>query len=172
MKIRSIKNHLQPYVISRKRISTIRNAFAAAIAHYDDFEEDNVRKAVECLGQNPDSELFCVYCGGEAKTWDHLFPLVKESIYSGYGHQIGNLVPCCASCNSNKGGKNWKTWLSTKSFADIDKKIAMIENYHDRFFRKDERSEPLTEEYFGLLTKILRLMTEADELAKKIRARD
>jgi hypothetical protein len=42
----------------------------------------------------------CFFCGVTAKGIDHIIPLSK-----GGNHSIGNLMPCCNSCNSKKGRK-------------------------------------------------------------------
>lgn len=43
----------------------------------------------------------CRYCGGAATSVDHVVPLVE----GGARLDPGNLVACCASCNSRKGGR-------------------------------------------------------------------
>lgn len=42
----------------------------------------------------------CHYCGGEAKTVDHVVPLAD-----GGTADPSNLVAACVSCNSSRGGK-------------------------------------------------------------------
>lgn len=42
----------------------------------------------------------CAYCPALANTIDHAVPLVR-----GGTNYEGNLVPCCRSCNSSKGGR-------------------------------------------------------------------
>lgn len=102
MRKTSLKGHLKPYSIFNKRRTTINHAFASALAPNDQYDETVIDDALRVLGQNPDDDLECVYCGREAETWDHLIGLVKNSQLRGYGHQIGNLIPCCRSCNSKK----------------------------------------------------------------------
>lgn len=172
MKFLSIRKYLKPYSIHRQRRTTIAHAFASAIAEYDVYDEAIVRQAISHLGQDPDGELVCVYCGADAETWDHLYPLVRSSRHSGYGHRIGNLVPCCGPCNQHKRNADWETWLRGKAFADTESKIATIRSYHDRFYSKAGAPNAETEEYRDLLAEILRLMARADEIAEKIRARE
>ncbi len=170
MKIHSIKKFLQPYSILKQRRTTMAHAFASAIAEHDIFDLDSVQHAIRHLGQDPAAELICVYCGARAETWDHLYPRVRSSRYSGYGHRIGNLVPCCDPCNRHKGNADWESWLRSKTFADIEAKVALIRSYHDRFYPKGGTPSAETQEYQDLLTEILRLMARADEIAAKIRS--
>ncbi|CAB5222212.1 HNHc domain containing protein [uncultured Caudovirales phage] len=43
----------------------------------------------------------CQYCGNDATQVDHVIPRK-----SGGGHELENLVACCAPCNSAKGAKD------------------------------------------------------------------
>lgn len=49
----------------------------------------------------------CVYCGAPSEHIDHVIPLAR-----GGAHDIDNLVPACAKCNTSKGAKlpviEWK----------------------------------------------------------------
>lgn len=100
MRYPTVRNHLKPYVMVSRRKTTINHAFAAAIAPSDDYDVQRVRQALALLGQDPDQDLRCAYCGATAQTWDHVFATVKDSRFSGYGHRLGNLLPCCKFCNS------------------------------------------------------------------------
>jgi 5-methylcytosine-specific restriction endonuclease McrA len=114
MKKETIKKHLRPYSIYQKRKTTIVHAFASALSVADNYDENNINKALRLLGQDPDKDLLCVYCNQPAETWDHIMAVVKNGKFSGYGHQIGNLMPCCKDCNSKKGNRDWKTFLISK----------------------------------------------------------
>ena len=51
----------------------------------------------------------CAYCGSEEKlVMDHAVPINRESLGE---HRLGNLVPSCDSCNSEKGGEDYKDFL-------------------------------------------------------------
>ena len=115
MKLDSIRKHLQPYSILNRRRTTIAHAFASAIAVVEDFDRSRVSEAIIALGQDPDSDLFCVYCGEPAQTWDHLRGLVKNGSWSGFGHTLANLVPCCDRCNSQKRNRDWLEFLKFKN---------------------------------------------------------
>ena len=112
MKKESVKSHLARYSISQKRRTTINHAFASAIAPVDVYDEAKLGEALRLLGQDSDGNLSCVYCGLPAETWDHLVGLVENAELRGFGHQIGNLVPCCRACNSSKGAKDWEDYLT------------------------------------------------------------
>src|SRR5207245_323792 len=126
-----IRRHLRPYSIANRRRTTINHAFASAIAQYDEFDQNRVESAMRELGL--DSRfLACAYCESrKATAWDHLVGLVKDGRYSGYGHVLGNLIPCCGDCNSEKGNKDWKMFLRSKipDNAKSETKIALIDRY-------------------------------------------
>lgn len=113
MRLKSIATHLRPYLMLARRRTTINHAFAAAVAPSDTYDEARTREALLVLGLNPDGELECAYCGELAETWDHVFATVRNSRFSGYGHRLGNLMPCCKPCNSRKGNKHWQAHLET-----------------------------------------------------------
>ncbi len=54
----------------------------------------------------------CVYCGSPANTLDHVVPLSR-----GGDSEMGNLVPCCISCNSRKKAKSVFEFIDAKVFA-------------------------------------------------------
>ncbi len=134
-------------------------------------------EAIRFLGQDPQSDLVCVYCGGEAATWDHLVGLVKNGELRGFGHQIGNLVPCCARCNARKGSQDWIHFIEA-GVEDPDKRSWLRETltaYTARFARKID-VEPAKAsypedwaEYSRLKGQIFALMNEADVVAARIR---
>lgn len=54
----------------------------------------------------------CEYCEhNEGTTKDHFFPLVKHSLPTEYCNDFWNLVPCCTSCNSSKGNRDFWQWF-------------------------------------------------------------
>lgn len=64
----------------------------------------------------------CAYCSDVTiLVIDHAVPINKESLGE---HRIGNLVPSCALCNSNKAGRDFRTFLEGNSTA-----IQRIEAY-------------------------------------------
>ena len=113
----SVKKHLANYSILGKRKSTVSHAFASALAPADEYEESAVFSKLLALGQGDLDHLHCVYCGELAETWDHLVNLVLEGNLQGYGHQLGNLVPCCKTCNSVKGKKTYEEFVNNHLIA-------------------------------------------------------
>lgn len=174
MRFKSIASHLRPYVMLSRRRTTINHAFASAIAPSDPYDEGRIRDALALLGLDPDMDLACAYCGEAAETWDHVFATVQNSRFSGHGHRIGNLLPCCKPCNSRKGNKPWKAHLE-----GIDLPEAVLE------FRRQRITEFLST--YGVLDppraetedqirlneiqhQVLDLLGEGDRIAARIRA--
>ncbi len=114
MRKQDIRRHLQDYSICGKRKTTINHAFASSLSVADTYDEEKIDAALLLLGQDPNQTLICVYCDKPAETWDHIMAVVKEGKFSGYGHQVGNLIPCCKDCNSMKGNRDWKAFLISK----------------------------------------------------------
>ena len=50
-------------------------------------------------------KMACLYCGLAGGEVDHVIPLTK-----GGCHSIGNLAPCCRSCNSSKNNLLLMEW--------------------------------------------------------------
>lgn len=173
MRYTTIQNHLKPYSIVGRRRTTINHAFASAVATSDHFDSDVVFSAIRDLGQNPDDHLTCVYCGDLAETWDHVFATVRNSVFSGHGHRLGNLLPCCKPCNSAKGNKHWKAYLSSRTTEPVmlQERTALIEGYLAKHAIIDALPSE-SPEYVALQhirRQVLTLLTEADKLAASIR---
>lgn len=168
------KRKMKPTTIIKERATSIRNAFASALASVGNFDEEEINKALMILGQGDSSELLtCVYCGAPAKTADHLNGLVIEKRYSGHGQVIGNLVPCCTSCNSRKGNKAWRKWCEgLENFSEEQKdRLTEYESLAPQAVGHDE----LMERYPDLMTRYeqlqeicIRTMQDADGIAKEI----
>ena len=178
MKKESIKSHLSPFSIFQKRQTTVNHAFASAIAPNGKYEGETVADAIRFLGQDPDKDLFCGYCGKPAETWDHVFNLVKKFKFSGHGHVIGNLLPCCKRCNSEKGNKNWKDFLHGKAGNKklIQGQITKIQAYIEKYLPGELGYEEIKKrcpeeirEYERLKDEIFSLMKQADSVAATIR---
>ncbi|MBT9476418.1 hypothetical protein [Polaromonas sp.] len=176
MRYHDIKRHLKPYAIVAMRKTTINHAFASAIAPCDDYNDERVRKAIQDLGQDPDKDLDCIYCGTLAETWDHVFATVKQSEFSGHGHRLGNLLPCCKPCNSKKGNKSWDVYLSllNQTEAERSARRVVIGGYLSKHQVLDQLpvNHPDYEELDEIKAQVLALFARADELATRIRRRN
>lgn len=173
MRYESVKKHLKPYGIHRRRATTINHAFAAAIAPHDAYDAAQTLEAVAALGQKPDRDLECVYCGGTAETWDHVFATVRGGGFSGHGHRLGNLVPCCKPCNSSKGNQDWTRFLERKGEPPLGPRYAQIAAYLGAFGVTDPihvQSEDHAE-MIRIRDQVLELFKQADLVAARIRAR-
>ena len=177
MRKRSIKSHLSPYSIFQKRRTTINHAFASAIAPVDEYDEVKLGEAICLLGQDPEGDLKCIYCDLQADTWDHLVGLVENAKLRGYGHQLGNLVPCCRSCNSKKGAKDWDVYLREilSDQSAFQAKYNLIVSYCGRYaspVNLQRAAEMLPDDwtrYCEIKQEIFRLMAEADIIADRLR---
>jgi hypothetical protein len=176
---KSIRSHLKPYSINSKRRTTVAHAFASALAPCDEFDQAKVEKALIALGQKDLNRLSCVYCDRPGQTWDHLENLVKAGRLNGYGHQIGNLVPSCRECNSEKGGKSFRTYVSANARLTDDEKVALISRLENHLAlakpitstaMDPERQEALTK-FLETQAQILQLMEQADRYAALLRTR-
>ena len=165
-------------MIVDRRLTTINHAFASAIAIIDEYDPNANARAVEKLGQNPNEDLSCVYCGKEAQTWDHVFALVDHGEYSGFGHTLGNLVPCCKECNSQKGNRNWKAFLRSKQqdekgFSDRAQKLTtyITSEMPPRITIEDIRKicPAEMEELVRAKSEVILQMEKADTAASQIR---
>lgn len=175
---KSIRSHLAPYSIFAKRKTTVAHAFASALAPSDEYDEARIEQSLVALGQKNLTQLTCVYCDRLAETWDHLENLVKDGRLNGYGHQIGNLVPCCRDCNSKKGGKPFRTFIGASvAFTEMEKLklISRLENHLTLAIpiassSSDPSIRAAMTEFDEIQSQILVLMAKADQLAQTLRS--
>jgi hypothetical protein len=143
----------------------------------DTYNEEKIDQALKILEQKPNNKLKCVYCHSDAETWDHIIALVKGGEFSGFGHQIANLVPCCKPCNSKKGNKDWRTFLATTNNPKFSptELLAMFEKYirinssdfHEHLKNPDINIE--FEKFATIKQNVLKLLKDADIQAEIIR---
>jgi hypothetical protein len=95
---------------------------------------------------------------------------VKQTKFSGFGHRLGNLVPCCKPCNSEKGNKPWDTFLRQRG-PEGEQRIPTMAAYLAAFEARDAIPSHLAEydELEQLKQRVLVLLAEADQLAARIR---
>lgn len=175
MKESSIKKYLRSSSIMRRK-STVANAFASALAPHDIYIPAAVAEAIRDLGQDPKAELECVYCGAMAATWDHVFNRVVKGDFSGHGHRIRNLVPCCRTCNERKGQKPWRAFLEDLNPPDKNLRIGRMEKFLSHTDAQSAGTEVMRRNAGAELARFLEirgqvfdLMAEADRLAAIIR---
>ena len=171
--ISSLKRWMKQYKVTT-RASTITNAFVSALAPYEPYDDERACAAMRDLGQNDLDRLRCVYCRDDATTWDHLINLVSNKKLNGYGHQLGNLVPCCSRCNSAKQGKNYEDFVNARVQLSGPEKAELIERLtsHLRLAKKHEPTEEekkLDDDLQAILTNIQDLLTKADSLVNLVR---
>lgn len=77
------------------------------------YQDVKTKFGIDILGADKKSNK-CAYCGQPANSADHIHPLVTGSVASGSITEIYNLVPCCATCNSSKGGEDFAHWYNKK----------------------------------------------------------
>lgn len=175
MKVSTIKKYLRPSTVMGRK-STFANAFASAMAPHDIYVQAEVAEAIRDLGHDPDAELQCVYCGAEAATWDHVFNRVVKGDFSGHGHRVRNLVPCCRTCNESKGQKPWREFFQTRNPPDKEERIRRMEQFLSSSdaqpigmeAMRHKAGEELTQ-FLEIRSKVFDLMAEADRLAMIIR---
>ena len=175
MKLATIRKYLRPSTISERK-STFANAFASALAPYDTYDHDDVVAAIRDLEQSPDDDLLCVYCGTIAATWDHVFNRVVKGDFSGHGHRIRNLVPCCRTCNESKGQKPWRDFLMALNPPDKNLRAGRIERFLGSADAKTVSTEAMRHKageelkcFLEIRTQVFALIAEADRLAGIIR---
>ena len=55
----------------------------------------------------------CVYCGDPATAMDHFRAFMQpKGRPSGFRDDMWNMVPCCTTCNSSKGNRSWRIFMS------------------------------------------------------------
>lgn len=158
------------------RKSTFANAFASALSPYDNYTPAAVARALRDLEQDPDAELLCVYCGAAAATWDHVFNRVINGEFSGHGHRIRNLVPCCRTCNESKGQKTWRNFLESRNPPDKDVRIRRMEQFLGSANARPigtvamrHNADEDLKRFLEIRSQVFDLLAEADRLAISIR---
>jgi 5-methylcytosine-specific restriction endonuclease McrA len=173
MRCSDIRRHLKPYSILTNRTTTVNHAFAAAIAPCDPYDAQKTCDAMRLLRQDPEGDLTCIYCGLTAETWDHVRATVLDKKFSGFGHRLGNLLPCCKQCNSRKGNRSWSDYLNSLSFdpAELVLRRQLIEAYLAEYPCLDSIPEHLPEyqQLQELRRQVLELFAQADRIAKELR---
>ena len=169
--LKLFKKYLKKYKTTN-RTSTLSHAFASALAMSENYDETVLIERLLILGQEQNQPLRCVFCQAEARTIDHLNGLVENSRFTGHGHVIGNLVPCCETCNTSKGSKPWRDFANL--IGTPEEQITRIAEYES--FAPKPMSEvdlkalypDLMEAYERLRNLSHDLLRTADNLANEI----
>lgn len=101
----------------KNRIGTLRYEISKSIIPKPEelsIEEKQIRARLLELENGK-----CIYCKGECGNGvgDHFHPMVRNMEPGEYCNDDWNVVPCCVRCNSSKGGKHWKEWLTSNHTA-------------------------------------------------------
>lgn len=98
------KNNPEKHVaIERRRRARKNNNHIAFVS-----ENDLQRRIADFSGK-------CAYCQlAEFRDWDHFIPISK-----GGPESLGNLLPSCRKCNTQKHAKDPKEWYESQSFYSI-----------------------------------------------------
>ena len=95
--------------------------------------------------------------------------------FSGYGHRIGNLLPCCKPCNSKKGNKEWRLFLHELRMPEPlrTERETRIDNYLAKYSIIDTIPEHLPEcqQLQELRLRVLDVFYQADRLASVVRSK-
>ena len=82
------------------RGSTITNSFVQSIIPRIESTDEQLLAALDALGMSVEN-VECIYCGDKATDLDHLNPIVRNKLPTGYFTELANLVPSCRTCNQS-----------------------------------------------------------------------
>jgi hypothetical protein len=163
------------------RSSSITAAFVSSIIPQVEPSDDEIRTALNILGMSSD-EVKCAYCGANTTEWDHLRPLVKNQMPTGFISEIRNLVPSCGKCNQSKGNKYWKDWITSdakfspksRHTPDLQKRIERLEKYEswgkvEPLNLRSMVDDAVWEEHWANWRNLLKAMAKAQSHAIKLR---
>ena len=82
----------------------------------------------------------CAYCrSARATTLDHIKPRSK-----GGSNLRSNLLPCCHTCNHDKGSQNWLMWYQSQPFFDSIVQELIEEWIANQYYDTEEDDERRT----------------------------
>ena len=114
---------------------SVTKAFVMAIIPKVVPTESDIEEALLILGMP--GKPVCAYCGDKQTQWDHLRPVVTDSMPTGYISEVQNIVPSCGPCNGSKGAKEWRQWITSdakkspasRRVRDLAHRIERLEAY-------------------------------------------
>jgi hypothetical protein len=127
--------HRRPLKIT-SRTSSITNSFVQAIIPSVPPTDEELNEGLAILGMTSD-KLSCVYCGDPSTDWDHLRPLVRGRMPTGFIDDVHNRVPSCNRCNQSKSGADWRKWMEGNALGspkrrevpDIKQRMQMLDAF-------------------------------------------
>lgn len=127
------------------RSSTVASQFARARAPYCKPSPAELVERYQKFGIDP-AKPGCAYCGSPQTEWDHLFPMVEQSGWTGYFTELDNLIPACGKCNQSRGSRPFGAWMRgrapmaplqvfqlrdgmtpERAAAEVERRVAVIE---------------------------------------------
>jgi hypothetical protein len=163
------------------RSSTITNSFVQSLIPEVTPSESEVLHALDLLEIDPKNPT-CSYCGDPTTEWDHLRPLVRDKMPTGFISEIGNLVPSCGKCNQSKGNKPWRDWIqsaarlspASRGITDLATRIRRLEKFEnwrspDPLDLESIVGNDLWAEYWSARDSLLEEMRESQKIAERIR---
>jgi hypothetical protein len=163
------------------RSSTITNSFVNSIIPVVHPSDEDITKALSLLEMNHET-IECCYCGDSYSEWDHLRPLVKNKMPTGYISEIQNLIPSCGKCNQSKGNKDWWIWIisdapkspKARGVSDLEARINRIKDYME--WRKPTLVDfemvvgaDLWNEHWSNCQKVQNLLVESQKISDRIK---
>jgi len=147
-----------------KRLSTMRYELAMDMNPTPkilSLEETTIRNGILC------NDGMCEYCRktkASGSKGDHFYPMVGDRYPTEYCNDEWNCIPACVTCNSSKGGKNWKTWFESNNksnpmtYLPEDEKAVILAKFtrYDREMQKYCQRKKVDRAHFDRLMEIIR----------------
>lgn len=100
----------------------------------------------------------CAYCLlSPATSKDHYIATIRKGRPSGYTSCAANMVPCCQSCNSQKGNRTLAEWRPDIASQERFQQFEIFHGQHARTFTYDEAAA------CAIMERVRECMYAADE---------
>jgi len=173
------------------RSSTMASQFARARAPYCKPGPAELAARYRKFGLDP-ARPSCAYCGAPQTEWDHLFPMVEQSGWTGYFTEVDNLIPACGKCNQSRGSRPFGAWMGSRApmaplqvfqrrdgmtpehaAAEVERRVAVIEAVvADRPPRRlAYEIDDLEQQLEACRRELSALLIRAEAIASQLRAR-
>lgn len=129
---------------------------------------EDVTEQREELGISKES---CLYCNAPVPSdMDHMIPACNTT-----NHQYGltnclNLVPCCKSCNSAKGGKSLREWEPRKMNGETEDEFQSRQQHHRDIIPKISKWCDKTKEKLVMSERLVKFVEKGFEVINKFHA--